>query len=123
VPSAPAAAEPVSVVRRFHDEQSRAYAEGEMEGVAELLCDDAVWHVPGESAIAGNHRGRSAVLVEIGARQVAFEVDDVDEEVRETPLVVPRGGDLPWASGVAQREGGGPLIPILDLDALEDRIG
>jgi len=68
-------------------------------------------------------RGRSAVLVEIGARQVAFEVDDVDEVVRETPLVVPRGGDLPWASGVAQREAGGPLIPILDLDALEDRIG
>ena len=66
-------------------------------------------------------RGRSVVLVELGTRQVAFEVDDVDEVVREAPLPVPRGEDLPWASGVAQQEG--TLIPILDLDALEDRIG
>ncbi|MBI1967101.1 MAG: chemotaxis protein CheW [Gemmatimonadetes bacterium] len=66
-------------------------------------------------------RGRSAVLVELGARQVAFEVDDVDEVVREDPLQVPRGEDLPWAAGVAQQEGA--LVPILDLDALEDRIG
>jgi 2'-5' RNA ligase len=56
------ALDPVSVVRRFHDEQRRAYALGEMDGVAELLCDDVVWHVPGESAIAGEHRGRRAVL-------------------------------------------------------------
>lgn len=66
-------------------------------------------------------RGRSVVLVELGTRQVAFEVDDVDEVVREAPLPVPRGEDLPWAVGVAQQEG--TLIPILDLDALEDRIG
>ena len=66
-------------------------------------------------------RGRSVVLVELGTRQVAFEVDDVDEVVREAPLPVPRGEDLPWAAGVAQWEG--TLIPILDLDALEDRIG
>jgi ketosteroid isomerase-like protein len=54
--------DPVSVVRRFHEEQRRAYAWGEMDGVAELLCDDVVWHVPGESVIAGEHRGRRAVL-------------------------------------------------------------
>lgn len=65
--------------------------------------------------------GRSAVLVELGARQVAFEVDDVDEVVREDPLPVPRGEDLPWASGVARQAGA--LVPILDFDALEDRIG
>ena len=71
--------------------------------------------------------GRSAVVVELhagGTRQIALEVDDVDEVIREDPLPVPRGEDLPWASGVARPDGGGgALIPVLDLDALEDRIG
>ncbi len=65
---------------------------------------------------------RTVVLVELGAggRQVAFEVDDADAVVREQPLPVPRGQTLPWAAGVAEQEDG--LVPILDLDALGDRI-
>jgi len=65
---------------------------------------------------------RTVVLVELGAsgKQVAFEVDDVDAVVREQPLPVPRGQVLPWASGVAEQED--RLVPILDLDALGDRI-
>jgi purine-binding chemotaxis protein CheW len=66
-------------------------------------------------------RGRTAVLVRMGTSQVAFEVDDADEVVREDPLPVPRGQDLPWAAGVA-RPDVGDLVPILDLEALEDRI-
>ncbi|PYO41610.1 MAG: hypothetical protein DMD33_12945 [Gemmatimonadetes bacterium] len=70
-------------------------------------------------------RGRAAVLVELGAgegaRYVAFEVDDADDVVREAALPVPHGESLPWASGVARRRGA--LVPILDLDALGDRIG
>jgi len=76
------------------------------------------------SASAGGAAGvRTVVLVELGAsgRQVAFEVDDADAVVREQPLPVPRGQTLPWAAGVAEQEGGG-LVPILDLDALGDRI-
>lgn len=65
-------------------------------------------------------RGRAAVLVELGSRVVAFEVDDADEVVREAALPVPRGEHLPWAAAVARRDSG--LIPILDLDALGDRI-
>jgi len=65
---------------------------------------------------------RTIVLVELGTRgrQVAFEVDDADAVVHEQPLPVPRGQSLPWAAGVAEQEGG--LVPILDLDALGDRI-
>ena len=67
---------------------------------------------------------RTIVLVELGTsgvtRQVAFEVDDVDAVVREQPLPVPRGQTLPWAAGVAEQASG--LVPILDLDALGDRI-
>ena len=65
---------------------------------------------------------RTVVLVQLGTRQVAFEVDDADAVVREQPLPVPRGQTLPWASGVAEQEHGGGLVPILDLDALSDRI-
>lgn len=72
----------------------------------------------------GAARVRTVVLVELGGssgavRQVAFEVDDADAVVREQPLPVPRGQTLPWAAGVAEHEG---LVPILDLDALGDRI-
>src|SRR2546427_343170 len=65
---------------------------------------------------------RTVVLVELGAggRQVAFEVDDADAVVREQPLPVPRGQTLPWAAGVGEQQGA--LVPILDLDALGDRI-
>ena len=69
-------------------------------------------------------RGRAAVLVQLGAgeglRQVALEVDDADDVVRDTALPVPPGESLPWAAGVARRRGA--LVPILDLDALGDRI-
>lgn len=67
---------------------------------------------------------RTVVLVEIGPShtQVALEVDDADAVMRDEPLPVPRGQMLPWAAGVAEQEGGEGLVPILDLDALGDRI-
>jgi hypothetical protein len=48
-------------------------------------------------------------------------VDDAEAVVREAALPLPEGESLPWATGVAQRQDG--LVPILDLDALGDRIG
>lgn len=67
-------------------------------------------------------RGRAAVLVQLAGegRFVAFEVDDADEVVRIAPLPLPDGTSLPWAAGVSPREDG--LVPILDLEALGDRI-
>jgi len=50
-------------------------------------------------------------------------VDDADAVVREQPLPVPRGQTLPWAIGVAEQAGGAGLVPILDLDALSERLG
>ena len=66
-------------------------------------------------------RGRAVVLVELHGRFVAFEVDDAEAVVREAALPLPEGESLPWATGVAPRLDG--LVPILDLDALGDRIG
>lgn len=66
-------------------------------------------------------RGRAVVLLELHGRLVAFEVDDAEAVVREAALPLPEGESLPWATGVALRQDG--LVPILDLDALGDRIG
>ncbi len=71
--------------------------------------------------VAPAELGRTVVLVELRGRQVAFEVDDADAVVREQAMPVPRGQSLPWASGVAAQDGA--LVPILDLEALGDRIG
>jgi RNA 2',3'-cyclic 3'-phosphodiesterase len=68
--SAPGAADPLSVVRRFHAAQADVYAGGgSLDGVRELLTEDVVWHVPGTSAIAGEHRGVEAVLAYMDARR------------------------------------------------------
>ena len=65
-------------------------------------------------------RGGAMVLVDLGGRLVELEVDDADDVVREAPLPVPPGEALPWASGMGRRDG--DLIPILDLEALGERI-
>ncbi len=46
----------------FSRRQSEMYRGGDAEAVRELLAPDVVWHVPGESTIAGDHRGRDAVM-------------------------------------------------------------
>jgi len=51
-----------AIVDRFLELQRAMYAGGEVAPVAELLAEDVVWHVPGASPIAGDHRGRDAVL-------------------------------------------------------------
>ena len=61
--SAPAAADPLSVVRRFYSGQARVYAGlAPVSELQDLLSEDVVWHVPGASAIAGEHRGIESVL-------------------------------------------------------------
>ncbi len=46
----------------FARAQRAMYAGGDPEAVRGLLAEDIVWHVPGRSAIAGDHRGREAVM-------------------------------------------------------------
>ncbi len=74
---------------------------------------------------APRERGAAAVVVELGAgaaaRLVALEVDDADDVIREAALPAPPGEALPWSRGVARCRGA--LVPILDLDAVGERIG
>lgn len=60
------------------------------------------------------------VVARCGDRQVAFEVDDADAVVREVTVSVPPEGRLPWILGVARHDE--ELIPILDMDALSERL-
>jgi len=56
------AAGPIELIAELHRRQGEMYAGGSVEAVLELLADDVVWHVPGESPIAGDHRGAAAVV-------------------------------------------------------------
>jgi RNA 2',3'-cyclic 3'-phosphodiesterase len=100
--SAPGAADPLSVVRRFHSEQSRLYAGGSVEGVRELLAEDVVWHVPGASALAGEHRGVEAVLAYMDARR---RIMDGTFRVLVHGAAVIAGRVVQLAGGAAVRDG------------------
>jgi uncharacterized protein len=50
------------VVDQFLARQREMYSGGSVEALAELMAEDIVWHVPGSSPIAGEYRGRDAVL-------------------------------------------------------------
>jgi 2'-5' RNA ligase len=100
--SSPEAADPVSVVRRFYAEQARAYAGGGFDGVSELLSDDVVWHVPGASAIAGEHRGVEAVLAYMDTRRRMMD-NSLRVTVHGVALIAGRVVQL--AGGRAVRDG------------------
>lgn len=51
-----------AVVEEFLGRQREMYAGGDLAPVEELLAEDVVWHVPGTSPIAGDYRGREAVI-------------------------------------------------------------
>jgi uncharacterized protein len=55
-----------SATRRAFEAFARAqramYLGGDPRAVRELLAPDVIWHVPGTSPIAGDHRGRDAVM-------------------------------------------------------------
>jgi ketosteroid isomerase-like protein len=53
---------PAELVAELHRRQGEMYMGGPVEPVVELLAEDVVWHVPGRSPIAGDHRGRAAVV-------------------------------------------------------------
>ena len=60
------------------------------------------------------------VVTRFSDRRVAFEVDDADAVVRDLPIPVPPGSELPWASGLAHYHEA--LIPILDVELLGERL-
>jgi chemotaxis signal transduction protein len=72
------------------------------------------------SGAAPPERGHTQVVTRIGDRRVAFEVDEADAVIREVALPLPRGERTAWATGVTRRAGA--MVPILDVEALCDKI-
>ena len=50
------------IIERFFAAQRAMYTGGPVEALEDMLAEDVVWHVPGRSAIAGDHSGRAAVM-------------------------------------------------------------
>lgn len=98
------AADPLSVVRRFHAVQAELYAGSGSggAGVRDLLAEDVIWHVPGESAIAGEHRGLEAVLAYMDARR---RIMDGTFRVTVHGAAVIAGRVVQLAGGTAVRDG------------------
>jgi ketosteroid isomerase-like protein len=57
------------LVAELHRRQAKMYAGGPVEPVAELLAESIVWRVPGNSPIAGEHRGVETVLAYFAKRR------------------------------------------------------
>lgn len=110
------------------------YAGGGLDAVRELLSPDVVWHVPGGSAIAGDHRGRDAVMAYFerrralaGGRMVIEErrqIADGDTVVQLADGSMELGGEtLRWRTAGVYRFDGEQvaeawLVP-LELDAFD----
>lgn len=54
--------ENAEVVRRAY----QAFNEADLETLTRLFDESAVWHTPGVSPVAGDHRGRDAVFAQFG---------------------------------------------------------
>jgi membrane protein YdbS with pleckstrin-like domain/ketosteroid isomerase-like protein len=57
------------ILARLHEAQGAFYAGGPPDPLRALLCDDIVWVVPGDNAIAGEYRGIDAVMAYFARRR------------------------------------------------------
>jgi ketosteroid isomerase-like protein len=61
--------EALRVLGLLHQTQSRFYRGEETDGLAAVLAEDVVWHVPGSNAIAGTYRGIDEVTAYMTRRR------------------------------------------------------
>jgi ketosteroid isomerase-like protein len=86
----------VELVAELHRRQGEMYAGGSVEALAELLDEDIVWHVPGNSPIAGDHRGHELVIAYFERRR----------RLAGSTMRMEPGAMLDEGDGVAQFVGG-----------------
>ena len=111
------------------------YGGGPVEPVAELLAEDVVWHVPGTSPIAGDHRGREAVIAYFERRRALADntfvmhpkgvLEDGDAVVQLVDGEAVIGGERrTWSTAGVYRTAGGLLVEVwlvpLDLAAFDE---
>ena len=110
------------------------YRGGPVGPVAELLAEDVVWHVPGASPIAGDHRGREAVIAYFVRRRALADdtfvlypkgvLEDGDAVVQLVDgEAVVDGERRTWSTAGVYRTAGGLIAEVwlvpLSLDAFD----
>ena len=75
-------------IEELHRAQEELYGGGDVVPVRGLLCYDVVWHVPGDTPIAGSHEGIDAVIVYMLRRR---ELADGSFRMRRRELLVGEG--------------------------------
>jgi ketosteroid isomerase-like protein len=109
-----------AVVDDFLARQRAMYAGGDAAPVEDLLADDVVWHVPGTSPIAGDYRGRAAVIGYFRRRRElaggAIAITKVAEAHHDEALVqladgraVIAGREVSWRTAGVYRVAGGRI--------------
>lgn len=71
-----------------------AFSKGDMATIGELLADDVVWHVGGNSPLSGDYKGKDAVfgffgkLMELTGGTFKLEVHDILANDEHTIILV-----------------------------------
>jgi acyl-CoA thioesterase FadM/ketosteroid isomerase-like protein len=109
-----------AVVDEFLARQREMYGGGDLAPVEALLADDVVWHVPGTSPIAGDYRGRDAVIGYFRARREraggTIEITKTGDVSHDEALVqladgraALAGRDVVWRTAGVYRVAGGRI--------------
>lgn len=93
---------PAELVAELHRRQGAMYAGGALEPVLELLATDVVWHVPGTSAIAGDHRGHAGVRAYFELRR---ELADRTMRMHPGPVLSDAEAVVQLTDGTAELDG------------------
>jgi len=113
---------PLELVAELHRRQGEMYAGGPVDPVAELLAEDIVWHVPGGSPIAGDHRGTAAVVEYFESRR---RLADATMQMRPGEAIVDGDAVAQFVTGTATLGGESvswQTIGVYRLDAEHRRI-
>jgi len=92
----------VELVAELHRRQGEMYAGGSIASVLELLTEDIVWHVPGTSPIAGDHRGPKAVAAYFARRR---ELAHATMRMHPGPVLADRDAVIQLVDGSANLHG------------------
>lgn len=86
-----------------------AFASGDIDTLERYIAPDVVWHLPGEGALSGDHRGRDSVIT-----LVKSIVEATNGTFRIEPIAIAASGNhgFSWQRVTATREGA-------ELDELE----
>jgi ketosteroid isomerase-like protein len=90
------------LVAELHRRQGEMYAGGSIDDVVELLAEDIVWHVPGTSPIAGDHRGREGVAAYFERRR---ELASATMRLHPGPLLADGEAVVQLVDGSAELHG------------------